>query len=34
MISELDSYLKGLEGKEFDFEGTPFTDINDARTKI
>ena len=34
MISQLKSYLDGLEGKEFDFEGTPFTDINDAKTKI
>ena len=34
MIQELDSYLKGLEGKNYNFEGTSFTDINDAKTKI
>jgi len=34
MISQLKSYLQGLDGKDFDFEGTPFTNINDAKTKI
>lgn len=34
MISELETYLTGLEGKNYNFEGTPFTNINDAKSKI
>lgn len=34
MIEALKAYKKGLEGKNFNFEGTSFTDINDANTKI
>lgn len=34
MIEALESYKKGLEGKNFNFEGTSFTDINDANNKI
>lgn len=34
MAKQLGDYLKGLEGKNYDFEGTPFTDLNDAKTKI
>ena len=34
MIEALESYRKGLEGKNFNFEGTSFTDINDANNKI
>lgn len=34
MAKQLGDYLKSLEGKNYDFEGTPFTDLNDARTKI
>ena len=34
MAKQLGDYLKGLEGKNYDFEGTPFADLNDARTKI
>lgn len=34
MISELETYLTGLEGKNYNFEGTSFTDINDAKSKI
>ena len=34
MIEALETYKKGLEGKNFNFEGTSFSDINDANTKI
>lgn len=34
MIKALQSYKNSLEGKNFNFEGTSFTDINDAKNKI
>jgi hypothetical protein len=34
MSKQLQNYLNSLEEGKYNFEGTPFTNLNDAKTKI